>query len=300
MPAGSKQLKRRNHTVNKSYLRRFANDDGLLTRVALPGHQRVPISITDATVVRNFYVVTLPDGTVTDEAEDTFGDLEARAMPAISSLVDHHEWPIPSTVREDIARWAALQYLRVPWVRQLGREIAEGFSGAGIPVRTGGGEQITLRMPADAVDDLTGPGLHLELIERQLSAVTEMLCERNWILTFYQRKSLATSDTPVVLRPAASHPAGRSVGIGNAGEIHVPLDRRVALSMGDGTTGDTRTQGVTMTARYLNDATAKNARKYIFHHPEDDPLKGLELPGPRLRELATPEEAGELVEDLFN
>jgi len=60
-------------------------------------------------------------------------------------------------VRQDIAGWAALQYLRGPWVRQLGREIAEGFSGAGVPIRTGGGDQITVMMSADGIDELTGP-----------------------------------------------------------------------------------------------------------------------------------------------
>jgi hypothetical protein len=300
MRTASKQLKRRNHTVNKSYLRRFADEDGMLTRIALAGGERKTISITHATVIKNFYVVTLPDGTETDEAEDVFCDLEGKAVTAIKSLVDDRLWPISDTVRQDIARWAALQYLRVPWVRQLGREIAEGFSGVGVPVRTGSGEQVSVRMPADLVKDLTGSRLHLELINDLLPAVTAMLCKRNWVLTFYQRKSLATSDTPVMLRPAANHPARTGVGIGNAGEVHVPLDRRVALSMGDGSTGDARLQGVTKTAIYLNDAMARNARKYLFHHPEDDPLRGLELPGPRVRELASPQAAGELVDDLFS
>jgi hypothetical protein len=78
---------------------------------------------------------------------------------------------------------------------------------------------------------------------------------------------------------------------GDTSEIHVPLDRRVALSMGDGSSGDAQCAGVTKTAIYLNDAMAKNARKYLFHHPEDDPFSGLELPGPRTRELASPEAA---------
>ena len=97
--------------------------------------------MTDATVIRNFYVVTLPDGTETDQAEDFFGQVEAAAVTAIRSLVDDRLWPVPDTARTDIARWAALQYLRVPWVRQLGREIAEGFSSAGVPVRTISGER---------------------------------------------------------------------------------------------------------------------------------------------------------------
>ena len=296
MPTAGKQLKRRNHTVNKSYLRRFADDHALLMQIALAGQVRKPVSITHATVVKNFYVVTLPDGTETDEAEDVFCDLEGKAVAAIRSLVDDRVWPIPDRARYEIAQWTALQYLRVPWVRQLGREVVEAFSGVGVPVRTGSGEQVTVKMPAELIKDLTDSRHHLELINDLFPEVTQMLCDRAWILTFYQRKSLATSDTPVVLRPAAGHPAGMGIGIGNAGEIHVPLDRRVALSMSDGSTGDARCAGVTKTAIYLNDAMAKNARKYLFHHPEDDPFRGLDLPGPRTRELASPEAAIGLVD----
>jgi hypothetical protein len=35
-----------------------------------------------------------------------------------------------------------------------------------------------------------------------------------------------------------------------------------------------------------------NARRYIFHHPEDDPLKGLPLPELRMRELVNPLDVG--------
>ena len=292
-------MKRRNHTVNKSYLRRFDDDRGLLTRVTLPGEVRVPISVDDATVVKNFYVVQLDDGSESDEAEDLFSVVEGNAVAAIRALVDQRVWPIPGDVRTAIAEWVALQYLRVPWVRQLTRELVKGFSGVGIPVTTGSGERVTLRMPAEDVDRLSGPGLHIEFIERQAAQVAKMLYERDWVLTFYARRSLATSDTPVVLRPAPGHPAGMGVGVANAGEMNVPLDRRVALSMGDTSFGDGRAAGVTKTALYLNDATAKNARRYVFHHPGDDPLRGLTLPKPRKHELASPESAAALVQDVL-
>jgi hypothetical protein len=58
-----------------------------------------------------------------------------------------------------------------------------------------------------------------------------------------------------------------------------------------GSTGDVQCAGVTKTALYLNDAMAKTARKYLFHHPADGPFAGLELPEPRIRELASPEAA---------
>lgn len=95
MPTGTRQLKRRNHTVNKLYLRRFADDRGLLTRVTLPGEVRVPISVDDATVVKNFYVVQLDDRSESDEAEDLFSMVEGNAVAAIRALVDQRVWPIP-------------------------------------------------------------------------------------------------------------------------------------------------------------------------------------------------------------
>ena len=62
VPARVRQPKRRNHTVSESYLRRFANGRGLLTMVTLPGHVCVPVSVNDATVIKNFYVIRLDDG----------------------------------------------------------------------------------------------------------------------------------------------------------------------------------------------------------------------------------------------
>lgn len=221
MPTGVRPLKRRNHTVNKSYLQRFADSSGRLTRVTLPGDVRVRMSVNDAAVVKNFYIVPLDDGSESDAAEDVFGQVEGNAATATRALVDKHAWPIPDDARIALAEWVAVQYLRVPWVRQLTRELAEGLCGVGIPITTGSGERVTIRMPAEDVDRLSGPGLHLEFIQRQAAQVVQMLYQRSWVLTFYERRSLATSDTPVILRPAPDHRPGAGIGIANAGEIHV-------------------------------------------------------------------------------
>jgi hypothetical protein len=296
MERRAKPVKRRNHTVNKSYLKRFANADGHLIQVTLPGTKRTGVSITDATVHRNFYVVTLPDGSQADFAEDVFGLVEAAATEAIRSLVERHVWPIPDQVRLNIARWIALQYFRVPWVRNLGREITQAFAGDGLPVRTKTGESVVVRMPADEPPDLTS--IQLRLIARNVSEVGRMLCWRGWTLTFYERKPLATSDTPVIaLGPQTSSGV---IGIANAAEIHVPLDRRVALSIAEPGGSDRRLQGSAKTARLLNELTVTNARRFLFHHPDDDPLSGIDLPEPRTRELSGSEAARVLIENVYD
>jgi hypothetical protein len=88
----AKQLKRRNHTVNKSYLQRFADDRGLLAGVGLPGDHRFSVSIDDATVIRNFYVVRLPDGSETDQAEDEFWTVLRRPVLPLNSANVSSRW----------------------------------------------------------------------------------------------------------------------------------------------------------------------------------------------------------------
>jgi hypothetical protein len=126
-----------------------------------------------------------------------------------------------------------------------------------------------------------------------------MLYARHWHLTFFTRKSLVTSDSPVVLRPMLKYPAGTSVAVGDAAEVQVPLDRRAALSMTAVGRGDRLAPGSVKIAADLNQAVANNARRFLFHHPSDDPLAGLALPQPRPRELSSPEAAAVLASNLW-
>lgn len=283
-------MKRRNHTVNGSYLTRFADDHGLLAGIELPG-RRFPVPVDRATVIRNFYVTRLPDGSESDQAEDDFCDIEGRASASMAILIDQRRWPIPDAVRADIATWAALQFLRVPAVRQLAREITDAYIDVGVPITTGTGEQTRLRMPAGEADPEKLKRLHLEFIRKNTPVVAQMLYARDWHLTFFTRKTLVTADSPVILRPMLRYPAGTSVAVGDAAEIQIPLDRRAALSMGAVGRGDQLVPGSAKIAADLNQAVANNARRFLFHHPSDEPLAGVALHQPRPRELSSPEAA---------
>ena len=266
VPNGIRQVKRRNHTVNGSYLTRFADDRGLLTGIELPGRV-FPVPVDRATVIRNFYVTRQPDGSESDQAEDDFCDIEAQASASMKILIDQRTWPIPDAVRADIAVWAALQFLRVPAVRQLASEIADAYIDVGVPFKTDTGEQTRLWMPADEADPEKLKRLHLDFIRKNTPIVARMLYARHWHLTFFTRKSLVTSDSPVVLRPMLKHPAGTSVAVGDAAEVHVPLDRRAALSMRAAGKGDRLVPGSAKIAADLNQAVANNARRFLFHPP---------------------------------
>ncbi len=302
MSRGAKQLKRANHTVNSSYLRRFADDRGFLTCVELPGDRRFPVSAAKATVIRNFYVVRLPDGSESDQAEDEFCEIEAAVGASMRVLIDQRRWPIPNAVRRDIAAWAAMQFLRVAHVRQLAHEIAEAYIEVGVPFTSDTGERTKLWMPAKEADPERIKRLHLEFIRHNIPVVAKMFYARDWDLTFFDRKSLTTSDSPVVLRPMLRNPAGTTVAVADAAAVQVPLDRRVALTMTATRRGDRQVPPSAKIATELNYAVAHNARLFLFHHPSDDLLTGLALPlpQPRTRELSSTAEAAALAADLFD
>jgi len=84
---------RRHHTVPQFHLRRFADEQGQLTRVELPGFKRVRVSVRNATVEKDFYARELADGSWTASAEERLAEIETRAADAVRDLVDARSWP---------------------------------------------------------------------------------------------------------------------------------------------------------------------------------------------------------------
>jgi Protein of unknown function (DUF4238) len=85
------ELARNHHTVPHFYLERFANERNLLTQVWLPGEVRHPVSITKASVIRDFYSINLGTADETDPSdywEKQFAEVETMAAEAFRSVVD--------------------------------------------------------------------------------------------------------------------------------------------------------------------------------------------------------------------
>jgi hypothetical protein len=73
----------RQHVVSHFYLKGFANEAWQLQRIVLPGDRSHLIATSDATVVKDFNTVVLPDGTQSDMFERAFAIIE---QPASASL----------------------------------------------------------------------------------------------------------------------------------------------------------------------------------------------------------------------
>lgn len=303
---------RRHHVVSKFYLRHFADEREQLTTVMLPGDRTFTQSITNASVQTDFYTVIDTHGNESDLAEQALSGIETPAADAWHELAAG-VWPLPEEHRGAMAAWLALQILRSSGIRNSMNEIAthalllETVIGGRRRVREA---LISSGEPADDesvdrewVDLFKNPlraqvhaNHHLQQLAQMLPRVTQSLLDRRWLLTIFQRKALATSDHPVFVVPnTASARMGMGTGIENATVLHAPLTRRHSLAMYLPSAvppevfpggRDIRRAGVAAVALYSNSCAVNSARQFLFHHPQDAPLTGLDLPQPRGREIS--------------
>ncbi|WP_175410626.1 DUF4238 domain-containing protein [Streptomyces sp. TRM64462] len=299
---------RRQHTVSKFYLNGFADDAGRIRRVSLPGAPAPVLSTGDASVIKDFYTVTLPDGSLSDFFERAFSKIESPAAEALR-LILSGTWPIQGEHRKSFATWIALQHLRAEQIRQNQKNhnaemirLLVGVSGKEAlrsriqeaEGRVVGDEELDIEwrdltkpggpdMAADAID-------HIRLLMDLLPGTAAYLNDCQWTLFKFNRRSIITSDHPVSLAVAPDYPAWQGVGIFTADLFLVPLSRRHALTIQPKNLRegmeipDFTVSGSTKIAQSINQETAMGARKYIYQHPEESPLQGIRLPQPVMRD----------------
>ncbi|MFB9902860.1 DUF4238 domain-containing protein [Allokutzneria oryzae] len=300
-------LVRRQHVVSKFYLNEFADDRGRIQRVELPGTHRHCMATTNASVVKDFYTLTLPDGTRSDAFERMFSTIESAASQAFRAVVQKGQWPVNGMHREAIAAWSALQHLRSEGMRNSHTQLQAQMIRMVVGIS---GKQALRELISQAenreVDDNeldaewaditkpSGPDL-LPRPESQLRALrnlweptTRQMMARRWTVVRFERKTLVTSDHPVALAVRSDYPEYMGVGLTNTEAFVVPLSRRVGLVMGkigNHPGRELEIPGTTRLARAFLSEIVGSCRRYLYHHPLDDPLAGLELPQPHHQEV---------------
>ena len=300
---------RRQHVVSRFYLNGFATNMGRVRRVTLPGEPAHVLSTGDAGVIKDFYTITLPDGTQSDMFEKAFGEVEGPASEALRRLLGG-TWPITGGHRTALATWIALQHLRSEDVRARQGNMNAQF--IRLVVGTAGKQALReLIEKAECRDlsdeeldrewaDITKPGgpdlvpdvkQHIKILMDLLPGMAAYLYECHWTLFRFTRRPILTSDHPVNLVVGDDHPEWSGVGIATAELFLIPLSRRAALTIqphdrfpslppGLEKVPDFQHDGTTQVANSINQQTVLGARKYVYHHPEDSPLKRLHLPDP--------------------
>ncbi|MBD0746175.1 DUF4238 domain-containing protein [Streptomyces sp. CBMA152] len=300
--SGKSKLKRRHHTVPRLLLRRFADGQRIM-RVPLEGGERRLVGIADVTVHRDFYSMLDENGQLDDTVEDLLAELEGKAAKVIREVIDG-SWPLPIGERAVLAEWMAAQNARIPAARKAHNEMADHLGK--VVIAMGGKPEIRRRLEetstepvsdeqVDALwDELTdfdsyyaemSVNDHMASMGQSMVTAYEVFMARSWGLIRFERRTLLIPDHPVTLVRADDMPSFLGVGIGNAAAILMPIDRRAAIIMASPGHDDFFVRTHTKLAKELNQRLADNARRELFHHPDDNPLDGVDLPPMRDREM---------------
>jgi hypothetical protein len=307
-PPSHENPPRRHHYVPEMYLRRFAapvnGKKGKKTRRVRRIEARVgpssaiTIGVHDAAVETDVYSVETDDPRRVHEAEHIIGVFEPAAGYAFASL-DRHTNDLPDDIdRENLSLYMALQFGRGPDTAdfqtriytQTSRMIMKAAAARPDYVRnhlTEQGEDASDEAAARASSKFKDAAKTLSVAPHKNDTVATILRGPiDFMPYFFKRKWLIakstlpflTSDRPILLHERQDpEDAWRGVGLGTADIIIFPLDRRRVLVMShplpesqEGVV-DIDPQGTAA----INRAIANRARRWLFHHPDDDPLAGI-------------------------
>lgn len=234
-----------------------------------------------------------------EAVEKTLAAIEATATPLLDALIVDRV-PISAEERFQLSLFVALQPARGWSVREeinrLGTLAARSHLSVTLTadrVRDFLTEQGAANSDADveAFRDRilgdSGPTLQMsqphmvqQTLKFALEAVLPIVYFRKWAVQRFADPVLLTSDCPVASwsPPRAD---GLPVGIAEAEEIYMPLDRRTVLVLTTGAPAAARHTTEEATAERIariNTAVASAAHRWIYHHPDDSPLASMELP----------------------
>jgi hypothetical protein len=313
---GKKKLKTHHHTVPRLLLRRFA-DGKQIMRVPLDGSGSKPIGIADATVRSHYYSMQDATGQRDDTIEDLLSGLESQAAKVITKIISRHVWPLELVDRAVLGEWIAAQHARIPAVRKANDEIADYL--LKFEIAAGGKPEVRRRMEAQGEAPVSDEEVdaiwaeladfssyyvelpvndHLLTMGNAMATAYEWMMARSWKLCRFEHETLLLSDHPVTLLRDPSAPEWRGVGLANAAAIMIPIDRRAAIIMGAPGGRDEMFPADAEVAKELNHRFAWNSRTELFHHPDDDPLDGIELPPVRTQEAKFSQTAENFVQAI--
>jgi len=293
----------RHHTVPRFHLRGFADKDDMLRQIDLRNATRTPVSVGDASVVKNFYTVVLEGGTRSDLWERKFAELENLVAPMVRRATTMATWSPQPDERNLLSSWIGLQMVRGTGHRRAAADMKAmmlamqvGMGGLAYlrHVMTEGlGRPVTAEEAQIVWDDLHQPGgprmdvtgaEQVQTIQQMITQATEHIETRSWHRVRFARKTLVVSDAPVVLMPADDHPDFLGVGLLNAGSVLIALDRHTLLWLDDSAFSDGDHPPTVALASLYNRTVVAGAERFVFTHPEDpDPTLDLPLPAPAPR-----------------
>lgn len=290
----------RHHTVPQMLLRAFADEGSHLLMAPRGGGRPIPAMVKDAAVECGFYQISVPeelsDRFHAEHVENLLSRIESAATPILSNMVSGR-FPLALDDRFNLALFVALQLTRGPafaedWTtvahlaakRQASRvsleQVEEWQAARGRRLSRTAMRRFwedVRRFEGVSVTPSTTSRVML-MLRLAIEDVLPRILARRWQLLQFDKPGLLLSDHPCAMwgRPDRDLEV-QPLGVATADALWMPLDRRHALSLTrTGPEGIRRATATRM--RQINTVVAGGAHRWIFHHPEDSPLAGLDLP----------------------
>ena len=292
----------RHHTIPQMHLRNFADAAEniiMVSRVDL--EKRIPTRVKTAGAERGFYRIPTEDIVADKQAdhdpesvEKLFSKIEGDAAEIVRSILDG-DFPLDRERRDNLAYYMALTYSRGWRYRTQSNSVynlvlQQFLQGRATDSRVrqflkSSGEDHGPEDVARFRDRICSEDGRIELsqshqiresVEVAVRKFAPEISSRSWRLISFPDNCLLTSDNPIGLWS----PEAGSIGIGTAKAIFFPIDRTRSLSLVRGRGEDRLVDGGRTRMLQVNNSVASTAEKWIYHHPDDDPLAQLEIGPP--------------------
>lgn len=297
-----KNYTRRSHTVSKAYLKGFADENDRLLCLRKDNTSAFPISISDASVNKDFYA--LPGHPVRPDAfEETLGRFESGYPRWRSRLEDRKT--ITGVDRLTFAGYLAFQALRgqafnraaAATEKEIVLRLIASFSseemqkwlifqGYSKDVETA--QLVQHKILTGEIELELGSRAFVQHIDQEVNAVQGHLVNRKWQYVLFSKDSLITGDEPISLLPkenAVSTDIYLTLENPNL-EILMPLSRKIGLRItspialsanneflrvenGD---YDDFAIGTPEDAKSFNDTVIGQSQTAVFAHTDDSDL----------------------------
>src|SRR5665213_1661930 len=233
---------KRHHFIPQFFQRRFANAESQLLVVPLDGSKRRICGVQDIAVVADFYTSIDDDVGENVGFETILGDLDSTAAAVLRDFVDRDQHLLNSNDHQTLSLWLSILHVRDPRTRRTLEALGDQVFKLDL---------LSKRSP----DRIRKQFLHnvgrepndIEVTPHQNSLIVTMFDAALWSLPLYTNRSvklyrfrqpgLVLSDRPVILKSTDTK-LDEGIGLANADQIIVPIDRQAALVLGTlGTTG---------------------------------------------------------------
>jgi hypothetical protein len=276
-----------------------------------PPHQRHGVSVAKACAEQGFYKIAAGDleeshraGHDPEAVEKVLASIEGTVSRIMADVL-RDGFPLPEEYRFKLSLFTALQVTR-GWrfrsemnelgtfaMRQHLETLPPGYFRDWLRSRGEASDADAVAAFRERVLGPDGPRLVMgqafavqESLRMAVEQIMGHLYFRSWRLLRFPDDLLLISDSPVGMwtpvPPSADCPSGQdfAVGVANASIVCLPLNRRTALAMTMHKGPDKVIESGSTRARQINMALVHDAQRWIYHHPDDHPLDGIDIPEP--------------------